>query len=164
MTLVTCWKEITMLERLKEFIGNSFSPRVGHEPILESTEEEEVYFTWKKAVSCFTTHPALLQQQEGKLRVNIYLKESSQHFVHLMKLQKCPVPHYSVSTNICLYIRCRPNYLLFGIRINPMLICRENIVTWRPKDGIVKSESTFIARQRLGKHVPAATNMQATIE
>jgi hypothetical protein len=39
-----------------------------------------------------------------------------------------------------------------------------NIGTWRPKGGIVKSEWTFIARQRLGKHIPAATNTQAKIE
>jgi hypothetical protein len=38
------------------------------------------------------------------------------------------------------------------------------IVTWRPKAGIVKSEWTFIARERLGKHIPVATNTQATIE
>jgi hypothetical protein len=29
---------------------------------------------------------------------------------------------------------------------------------------IVKSEYTFIGKQRLGKHIPAATNTQATIE
>jgi hypothetical protein len=40
----------------------------------------------------------------------------------------------------------------------------KSIVTWRPNSGIVKSEETSIARQRLGKHVPAAMNMQATIE
>jgi hypothetical protein len=28
----------------------------------------------------------------------------------------------------------------------------------------VEPEQTFIARQRLGKHIPAATNTQATIE
>jgi hypothetical protein len=32
------------------------------------------------------------------------------------------------------------------------------------KPGIVKWEYTFVARQRLGKHIPAATNKQATIE
>jgi hypothetical protein len=37
-------------------------------------------------------------------------------------------------------------------------------VTWRPKAGKVKSEQTFIAKQRLGKHIPAAKNKQATIE
>jgi hypothetical protein len=34
----------------------------------------------------------------------------------------------------------------------------------RPKAGIVKSEEMSIARQLLGKHIPAATNTQATIE
>jgi hypothetical protein len=29
--------------------------------------------------------------------------------------------------------------------------------------GIVEPEETYIARQRLGKHVPTATNTQATI-
>jgi hypothetical protein len=38
------------------------------------------------------------------------------------------------------------------------------IVTWRPQAGILKSEETSIARQRLGKHIPAATNTHATIE
>jgi hypothetical protein len=38
------------------------------------------------------------------------------------------------------------------------------IVTWHPKAGIVKSKQTFIARQRLGKQIPAAMNMQATIK
>jgi hypothetical protein len=39
----------------------------------------------------------------------------------------------------------------------------KNILMWRPKAGIVKSEYKFIARQRLGKHIPAAANMDATI-
>jgi hypothetical protein len=38
------------------------------------------------------------------------------------------------------------------------------IVTRRSKAGIVKSEETSIATQRLGKHIPAAMNTQATIE
>jgi hypothetical protein len=38
------------------------------------------------------------------------------------------------------------------------------IVPWRPKAGVVKSEETPIARQLLGKHIPAATKAQATIE
>jgi hypothetical protein len=33
-----------------------------------------------------------------------------------------------------------------------------------PKARIVKAKYTSIARQRLGKHIPAATNTQATIE
>jgi hypothetical protein len=33
----------------------------------------------------------------------------------------------------------------------------DNIVTWRLKAGMVESEKTAIARQRLLKHVPAAT-------
>jgi hypothetical protein len=33
-----------------------------------------------------------------------------------------------------------------------------------PKIGIAKSEKTIIARQRLGKHIPAAANKQVTIE
>jgi hypothetical protein len=33
-----------------------------------------------------------------------------------------------------------------------------------PKAGIVQPEGTFLARQRLGKHVPVATKTQATIE
>jgi hypothetical protein len=32
------------------------------------------------------------------------------------------------------------------------------------KEGIVEPEDTSIARRRLGKHVPAATKTQATIE
>jgi hypothetical protein len=32
------------------------------------------------------------------------------------------------------------------------------------KAGIVEPEETSIARQLLGKHIPAATNLQATIE
>jgi hypothetical protein len=38
-----------------------------------------------------------------------------------------------------------------------------DIVTWSPKAGIVKSELTLIARQRLTKHIPATTNTQAKI-
>jgi hypothetical protein len=38
------------------------------------------------------------------------------------------------------------------------------IVTWRPKAGIGEPEETFIVRQRLGKHINAATNTQTTIE
>jgi hypothetical protein len=37
-------------------------------------------------------------------------------------------------------------------------------VTRSLKAGIVETEETSIARQRLGKHFPAATNTQATIE
>jgi hypothetical protein len=37
-------------------------------------------------------------------------------------------------------------------------------VTWRLKAGIVGTEETYIARQRLGKRVSAATETQATIE
>jgi hypothetical protein len=37
-------------------------------------------------------------------------------------------------------------------------------VTRRLKAGIVEREKTTIARQRLGKHVPAAKNTQTTIE
>jgi hypothetical protein len=42
-----------------------------------------------------------------------------------------------------------------------MCVC---IVTWHSKAGIVKSEEKPIVRQPLGKHIPAATNTQATIE
>jgi hypothetical protein len=38
------------------------------------------------------------------------------------------------------------------------------IVIWRLKTGIVEPEETFIARQRLGKHVSGAMNTQATME
>jgi hypothetical protein len=38
------------------------------------------------------------------------------------------------------------------------------IVTWRLKAGIAEPKWTFIARQRLGKQAPTATNKQATIE
>jgi hypothetical protein len=38
------------------------------------------------------------------------------------------------------------------------------IVTWRLKAGIAEPEEPFIARQLLGKQVPAATNKEATIE
>jgi hypothetical protein len=41
---------------------------------------------------------------------------------------------------------------------------KKHILTWNPKAGIVKSEETCIVRQMLGKHIPAAMNMQATIE
>jgi hypothetical protein len=37
-------------------------------------------------------------------------------------------------------------------------------VTLCPETGIVKSEGTSIARQLLGKEIPAATNTQATVE
>jgi hypothetical protein len=37
-------------------------------------------------------------------------------------------------------------------------------VIWRPKAEIKKSEYMFIARQRLGKQITAATNTQATIK
>jgi hypothetical protein len=40
----------------------------------------------------------------------------------------------------------------------------KHTVTRRLKAGIVGPEQTSIARQRLGKHIPAATNTQATIE
>jgi hypothetical protein len=42
--------------------------------------------------------------------------------------------------------------------------CRwaDNIVTWRLKVGIMEPEETFITRQRLVKHVPAATNTKST--
>jgi hypothetical protein len=43
-------------------------------------------------------------------------------------------------------------------------VWRSDIVTWRQKSGVVKSEETPIARLRLGKHIPAETGMQATIE
>jgi hypothetical protein len=48
----------------------------------------------------------------------------------------------------------------------PSYLCkiRFNIVTWRPNAGIVTSEDTSVARQRLSKHIPATTNMQAAIE
>jgi hypothetical protein len=36
--------------------------------------------------------------------------------------------------------------------------------TWRPKAGIVKSEEKSIARQVLGKHIPAAKITQATMK
>jgi hypothetical protein len=39
-----------------------------------------------------------------------------------------------------------------------------NNVTWPLKAGIVEPEQTSIARQRLSKHIPAATNTQAAIE
>jgi hypothetical protein len=42
--------------------------------------------------------------------------------------------------------------------------CELYIVTRRPKAGTVKSEETSIAGHRLGKHIPTATNTQATIE
>jgi hypothetical protein len=37
-------------------------------------------------------------------------------------------------------------------------------MTWRLKAGIVEPEQTSITTQRLVKHIPAATNTQATIE
>jgi hypothetical protein len=37
-------------------------------------------------------------------------------------------------------------------------------VTLRLKAGIVAPKETFVARQRLGKHIAAAKNTQATIE
>jgi hypothetical protein len=40
----------------------------------------------------------------------------------------------------------------------------EYIVSRRPKTGIVESEEMCILGQRLGKHIPAAPNTQATIE
>jgi hypothetical protein len=43
-------------------------------------------------------------------------------------------------------------------------ISRLSRVTWRQKAGIIKSEYTIIARQRLVKNIPAATNTQVTIE
>jgi hypothetical protein len=39
-----------------------------------------------------------------------------------------------------------------------------HIVTWRLKAGVVEPEQTTTAVQRLGKHIPSATNMQETIE
>jgi hypothetical protein len=36
--------------------------------------------------------------------------------------------------------------------------------TQRLKAGTVESEETAVAKQRLGKHVPAATNTHTTIE
>jgi hypothetical protein len=39
-----------------------------------------------------------------------------------------------------------------------------NIVTWSLKAGILEPEQTFVARQRLGKHIPAETNTHATIK
>jgi hypothetical protein len=39
-----------------------------------------------------------------------------------------------------------------------------DIVTWHPKAEIKKSEEMSIARQLLGKYIPAVTNMQATIK
>jgi hypothetical protein len=39
-----------------------------------------------------------------------------------------------------------------------------NVVTCRPKVGIVKSEESSIARQPLGKHIPEAGNTQTAIE
>jgi hypothetical protein len=44
------------------------------------------------------------------------------------------------------------------------LFCVRNTVTWLLKAWIVEPEETFIARQRLGKHVPATMNAEATIE
>jgi hypothetical protein len=41
---------------------------------------------------------------------------------------------------------------------------KENVVTWSLKAGVIKLEKTSMAIQRLGKHIPAATNTQATIE
>jgi hypothetical protein len=38
-----------------------------------------------------------------------------------------------------------------------------NIVTWHLKAGIVKSEETSIARERIGIQFPAVTNTQTTI-
>jgi hypothetical protein len=38
------------------------------------------------------------------------------------------------------------------------------IVTWRLKAGIMEPEETYFASRRLGKHVPAAKNTQATLE
>jgi hypothetical protein len=40
----------------------------------------------------------------------------------------------------------------------------KHTVITRLKAGIVEPEQRSIARQRLGKHIPAATHMQATIE
>jgi hypothetical protein len=40
----------------------------------------------------------------------------------------------------------------------------DNILTWHPKSRIIKSEKTLTARQRHGKHIHAATNMQAKTE
>jgi hypothetical protein len=52
--------------------------------------------------------------------------------------------------------------LIFTMTILPLL--QEYIVTWRLKAGIVQTNKAFIARYRLGKHVPAATNKHATTE
>jgi hypothetical protein len=41
---------------------------------------------------------------------------------------------------------------------------RHLIHSQKPKAGIVKSVEMSIARQLLGKHIPASTNMQATVE
>jgi hypothetical protein len=41
---------------------------------------------------------------------------------------------------------------------------REYIVTWRLKAEMVETETMSIARQRFGKHIPAAKNTQATID
>jgi hypothetical protein len=39
-----------------------------------------------------------------------------------------------------------------------------HIVTWRLKVWMVEPDETFLARQRLGKHVPAATNAKVTMD
>jgi hypothetical protein len=51
--------------------------------------------------------------------------------------------------------RYYPRYIIIELR--------KTTVTWHPKAGVVKSEQTFTARQRLGKHIPVATNTQGTI-
>jgi hypothetical protein len=40
----------------------------------------------------------------------------------------------------------------------------DDIVTWRLKAGLVESEETSTARQRLGKQVSSVTDMHAIIE
>jgi hypothetical protein len=58
-------------------------------------------------------------------------------------------------------IRPRPlPSAFFRIHYSLVMLQLNDIVTWRPKAGIVEPQETSIARQRLGKHVPAETNQR----
>jgi hypothetical protein len=74
-----------------------------------------------------------------------------------------------IITSLCPAVRCRRKWSPVRKGHTIISILRDGLlhydsVTWPLKARIVRPQKTSLARQRLGKHIPAAMDMHATIE
>jgi hypothetical protein len=122
-----------------------------------------------------TSHP-----REPRLHIHHHESLKSRRFLiifvsisSLMSEEYLETDHARSISVLCsgLYILCT-RYDMIKYPENNQVHCQYlsldevvwfHIVTWRPKAGMVEPEHTYIAKQRLGNHVPAATNINERV-